>query len=251
MGKLWLIEGLPGSGKTTFAEALAKRDAKRTFYSEVDPAHPVDVHDVRWVEGEVTSGHVLERDARGTFVRYESTDEPQGTDVYELPFEQHVDVMLGRWERFVQQARHQDEAYVFECALLQNPFTIGMISQDVPLAFLQAYVEGIVERIAPLDPTVVYVELEDVETAFKDVYAERPEAWQHGFVEYYTKRRYAMRKALSGIDGTIEILKERQRHELDCLNRLSLHHVRVLNDHRNAIEQIASIESGEGHTCRH
>lgn len=59
MGRLWLIEGLPGSGKSTFAERLRdKRNGK--FYSEVDASHPVDVHDVYWVKEKPSTGRTLD-----------------------------------------------------------------------------------------------------------------------------------------------------------------------------------------------
>lgn len=42
MGELWLIEGLPGSGKTTFAESFVAIGASGMFYSKTDTAHPVE-----------------------------------------------------------------------------------------------------------------------------------------------------------------------------------------------------------------
>lgn len=236
MGKLWLIEGLPGSGKSTFCEALRDVENSATFYSEVDANHPVDVHGVYWLQEQPVQGEVLGEADGGWLVRYGPGDAIAGTDVYELPFEQHARIMLARWRAFVEQVKQDEQRYIFECAFLQNPFTIGMVAQDVPHEQIEAYVSEIAEVVRPLAPTVIYLETQNVEKVFRQVYAERPEGWQTGFVAYYTSQHYAKRCNHQGVDGTIEILKERQEREMKLLNRLALHHLVIPNDERRSLE---------------
>ena len=239
MGRLWLIEGLPGSGKSTFAERLQdKRNGK--FYSEVDVSHPVDMHDVYWVEEKPSTGRILDEIEKGWLVRYDG-DERAGTDVYELPFALHTRIMCERWRRYVQKVEREEQDVIFECALLQNPFTIGMVSQDVPLADMEAYVQEVADILKPIDPMVVYLALNDVARIFPIVSDERPIEWQGGFVEYYTSGAYGVNHSREGVVGTIEILVERQRRELELLERLPLRHVQIQNDERRSFEELTNI----------
>ncbi|MGI1821695.1 hypothetical protein ACRPK6_05830 [Exiguobacterium sp. TRN 1102] len=240
MGRLWLIEGLPGSGKSTFAERLRdKRNGK--FYSEVDASHPVDMHDVYWVEEKPSTGRILDEIEGGWLVRYDGDEEPIGTDVYELPFALHTRIMCERWRRYVQKVEREEQDVIFECALLQNTFTIGMVSQDVPLADMEAYVQEVADILKPIDPMVVYLALNDVAHIFPIVYDERPMGWQSGFVEYYTSGAYGVNHSREGVVGTIEILVERQRRELELLERLPLRHVQIQNDERGSFEELTNI----------
>lgn len=79
MGRLWLVEGLPGSGKSTAAETLRDMKAGK-FYSEVDVSHPVDMHDVYWVEDQPSHGTILDEIESGWLVRYDEGEERIGTD---------------------------------------------------------------------------------------------------------------------------------------------------------------------------
>lgn len=244
MGRLWLIEGLPGSGKSTFAEKVRdKRNGK--FYSEVDSSHPVDMHDVYWVEDKPSNGSILDEIEGGWLVRYGEGEERVGTDVYELPFTRHARIMCERWRRYVKEFEQEERDVIFECTFLQNPLTIGMVSQDVPLADIEAYVQEVADILKPLDPMVVYLALDDVARIFPIVYDERPMEWQGGFVEYYTSGAYGVNHSRDGVAGTIEILVERQHRELELLERLPLHHVQIQNDERRSFDELMNILEGE------
>lgn len=250
MGNLWLIEGLPGSGKSTFAEKMCALK-EGVFYSEVDAAHPVDLLEVYWVSEQPSHGTILDEIKDGWLVRYDEGEERVGTDVYELPFALHTRIMCERWCRYVKNLEQEERDVIFECALLQNPFTIGMVAQDVSLEAIETYVQEVSSILKPIEPTIVYLELNDVARIFPVVYNERPIEWKQGFVEYYTTGAYAVKRNLVGVPGTIAVLGDRQRRELTLLDRIPLRHVRIQNEERSSFEELTKlIEEESSRSCK-
>jgi len=236
---LFLVEGLPGSGKTTTAEALTRllqeQQINTRLHIEGDLNHPADYESVayltlsEWVEfqskyaslevlrfAEVFNDYVLV-----SYRQWQSKQNVpeaalsllQARDIYELPFELHQSLILKKWEAFVAQVLTTDTMYVFECCFLQNPLTMGLIKYDLPEATLQAYIKRIATIIAPLQPVLVYVDQLNVERSFHKAFQERPTEWADGFVSYYTEQAYGINRSLSGVDGTISILQARQALE--------------------------------------
>jgi hypothetical protein len=250
MGKLWLIEGLPGSGKSTFAEKMCALK-EGVFYSEVDAAHPVDLHEIYWVTEPPSHGTILDEFEDGWLVRYDEGEKRVGTDVYELPFALHTRIMCERWRRYVTKFEQEERDVIFECALFQNPFTIGMVAQDVSLEAIEAYVQEVSSILKPIEPIIIYLELNDVARIFPVVYDERPIEWQQGFVEYYTTGSYASKRNLVGVSGTIAVLADRQRLELTLLDRIPFRHVRIQNDERSSFEELTKlIEEESSRSCK-
>ncbi|WP_426272661.1 hypothetical protein [Exiguobacterium sp. R-17] len=244
--KLYLMEGLPGSGKTTTAEALTcllqKEQINTRLHIEGDLNHPADYESVayltmdKWTDfqskyasldvlrfTEVFNDYVLI-----SYRQWQSKqDIPeaaltflQAHDIYELPFESYQSLIFKKWEAFVAQALMTDTTYVFECCFLQNPLTMGLIKYDLPEATLRAYIERIATIIAPLQPVLVYVDQTDVEKSFRKALNERPTEWADGFVSYYTEQAYGVNHSLSGVEGTIAILQARQVLERQLLEML-------------------------------
>lgn len=237
--KMFLVEGLPGSGKTTTAEALTRllqeQQPDTRLHIEGDLSHPADYESVayltmnEWIDfqskyasldvlrfAEVFNDYVLV-----SYRQWQSEiDIPeaelaflQARDIYELPFELHQSLIFKKWEEFVAQALTMDTTYVFECCFLQNPLTMGLIKYDLPEEMLRAYINRLATIIAPLQPVLVYVDQPDVERSFRKALNERPTEWADGFVSYYTEQAYGVNHSLSGVKGTITILQARQALE--------------------------------------
>lgn len=244
--KLYLMEGLPGSGKTTTAEALThllqKKQINTRLHIEGDLNHPADYESIayltlsEWADfqskyapldvlrfTEVFNDYVLI-----SYRQWQSKqDVPktalvflQARDIYELPFELYQSLIVKKWEAFVAQALTTDTTYVFECCFLQNPLTMGLIKYDLPEATLRAYIERLVSIIAPLQPVLVYVDQPDVKQSFRKALKERPTEWANGFVSYYTEQAYGVNRSLSGVEGTIAILQARKALERQLLEML-------------------------------
>lgn len=245
--RLFLTEGLPGSGKTTTAEALTRllqeQQINTRLHIEGDLNHPADYESVayltlsEWVEfqskyaslevlrfAEVFNDYVLisyrqwqsEQDVPRAAIVF-----LQARDIYELPFELYQLLIFKKWESFVAQALTTDTTYVFECCFLQNPLTMGLIKYDLPEETLRAYIERLATIIAPLQPVLVYVDQPDVERSFRKALKERPTEWADGFVSYYTEQAYGVNHSLLGVEGTIAILRERKALEHQLLKTLS------------------------------
>lgn len=244
--RLFLVEGLPGSGKTTTAEALTRvlqnQQINTRLHIEGDLNHPADYESVayltmdEWTDfqskyaslevlrfAEVLNDYVLI-----SYRQWQSKQNVaeaalsflQARDIYELPFELHQSLILKKWEAFVAQALIANTTYIFECCFLQNPLTMGLIKYDLPEETLRAYIERLATIIAPLQPVLVYVDQPDVERSFRKALKERPTEWADGFVSYYTEQAYGVNRSLSGVKETIVILRERKALEHQLLKTL-------------------------------
>ncbi|MEH7883934.1 hypothetical protein V7654_06375 [Bacillus sp. JJ1609] len=276
--KLILVEGLPGSGKSTTAkliqEILIEQNVKAELYMEGNLDHPADYEGVAYFTeeefanllevneslGQILQDKVMVKRGRRLLpymkIKTELGDEfpdklleeISKKDVYELPLEENIAVIAESWEEFAKQAEANDLVYVFECCFIQNPVTIGMIKYGAPDDTSIHYVKKLADAVGNLNPLLVYVKQEDIDKSFRKAVIERSEDWFSGFVHYYTTQGYGLENELNGLDGTIEVLKARQELEFEILKHLNLPKVIVdnsrfeLDQHREKLKQILKNE---------
>jgi len=256
--KLIIVEGLPGSGKSTTAstiyEILQNYPIKSELFLEGNLDHPADYDGVacfshsEWglLENNFVNKKILHSNVEynsGLFLlpyrKLMNQDNDLYTnmdfsfifkhDIYELPFEQYAALAVKKWADFAETAWQNDKIYIFECSFLQNPLTIGMVKWAEAQERLTKHIALLEEIIYKLNPVLLYVSQEDVKSSFLKAYNERPVDWSTGFIDYYTKQGFGKKHQLHGIDGTIQVLQARKKLELEIYESLSIQKL-ILNN---------------------
>jgi hypothetical protein len=244
--KLVAVEGIPGSGKTSMAAFVRRwlddHGIPNRLYCEGDLAHPADFEAVAYfpradyaefLERHPGQEQVLTQysDCIGEdcFLRYGQLAKTQAVpealvaesaehDVYEVAdFDTHARLIRERWRHFVDAARRNEATYVFECCVLQNPFTVALIKHNLPQPGALRHVQAILEVIRPLDPHLIYLRQRDVRATLERAALERPQEWRD-FVSAYTDRgAWAQATGIRGFAGFIAAQTQRQALELSLL----------------------------------
>lgn len=250
--KLIIVEGLPGSGKSTTAQIvydiLKEKGINTEFYCEGNYNHPADFDGVAYFNSEdfnileqahSTSRYVLNKIKikyyNGYLIPYRKAIEEQQitfeeelfnditkNDIYELPIELHIELILSRWNDFVTNYINEDKVVVFECCFIQNPVTVSMIKNNSPKDVTMSYITSLAKKIVPLEPVLIYVEQQDIKASFSKAVSERPNEWFGGFTHYYTNQGYGLANNLRGLDGVVQVLEARSKLESNVYDSLEL-----------------------------
>lgn len=276
--KLILIEGLPGSGKSTTAklvyDSLREKNIPADIYLEGNLDHPADYDGVAFFTEhefmQLLNGysdfremiiHYSDHRGEGHFVSYQKlkmaeegkiSDELMNAfykkDIYELPLDLHIKLITESWRAFGDMAAKGSKTYIFECCFIQNPVTTGFIKHNASYGVTMNYVQGLTDAIKKLNPLLIYVDQEDIPFTFKKALKERPKEWAEFFIEYYTSQGYGLANSLKGVEGTIEILKQRTRIEKEVIEQLLIEKIFMDNssyEHETYKARLEELLSGK------
>ena len=244
MRRLIITEGLPCSGKSTSAKFIAERLGWR-FVDEGSGDNPADwefhafVKDGELPEFSAEQQKVITAGEKccGGFVVPISGTEGEFFDrlisrkIYDfLPWDTEKPVMLEKWRRF---AENQTSPVVLNCVFLQNPMCETMMRFGFPEHVSADYIREIAEIIRPLEPFVVYLKSSNIRQRIEAALPERGEDWLNAVVDYHCGGDYGKPLGLSGFDGYISALEERQRRELRILDSLGIHRIIIEEPEQN------------------
>ncbi len=263
--RLILIEGVPGSGKTTLAGAirdrLAAEGAPTRLVLEGDLAHPADFEMVahytrvdfdalceRHPQAQAALTAQVEIVGDDCFVPYRRlalTDaqalsdalfaELASHDVYETPSpDTYCRLALERWERFVAVARKAPEVTILESCFLQNPLTVLLAKHNVAPETAERHLRRLVDAVTPLNPLLVYLRQTDTRATLDRVARERPIEWLNYVIGYVTGQAWGRATGAQGFDGMVAFYEMRKALELAMLPRLELASLSVDNTDKSA-----------------
>lgn len=261
--KLIMVEGLPGSGKSTISQLIAdmlrEQGMNVRLFQEGHLEHPADYESVAcYTEkeldqllstyeeyAELLKSRVIQN-GNDFLVPYQKIKNELGLDelnqlwnevsqkdIYELPFEQNRRIITDKWDRFQREALISDSIFVFECCFMQNPLTVGTVKYNVQKQEVIDYVMQLGELMKPLHPLFIYIDQPDIRSVFEKAVRERPKTWSDGFIDYYTRQGLGKAKGYHGLDGTIQVLEERKNIELEIFDLLNISKAKIDNSEYN------------------
>jgi len=174
---LVLVEGMPGSGKSTTAQWLAGEFERQGRVA-------------RWVhEGEVPHPVV---------------DPPP---VHLRDWKEILGRHLTGWSRFAASVRAEETVVVVESAFLQRSVA-AMLRRNLDGESIRTFVARIADIIRPLDPALVYFRTPDPVTAFRTICDERGMAWTLQHIGAFDGSAWARMRGESGMDGVLAYWRE-------------------------------------------
>lgn len=227
MSRLYIVEGLPCSGKSStaafIADALRTQGKNVSLVDEGTGDHPADYEFHACVDGQIVPLNAVPPGELPDLLPCKIYDG--------LPWEVEAPLMLEKWRAFVRTA-DADTVYVFNCVLLQNPMCETMMRFGMAEKQSADHIRAIAEIIAPMAPVVIYLHVSDIAQRVRETAQERP-GWLEAVILYHTEGAFGRSIGAQGFDGYIACLEERQRREERILAGLPVRAVTLDNPHRD------------------
>jgi hypothetical protein len=176
------IDGLPGSGKSTAAEAVGGYLSNSRVFAETAPNHPLlvvapdrmgaafaDIHEI----------HSAGSFAAAALVRLESFLESAGCDVL----------------------------YVFESHPIQSTVRVLFQLDEAQTTILQFW-SNLQDRLAFVQPRLIYFQEGSPLQAFKEIVRMRGPTWESYLIEALSQSPWMQARSLSGAEGAYRMLVE-------------------------------------------
>jgi hypothetical protein len=260
--KLIMVEGIPGSGKTTLAAfvkgLLDHQGISNRLYCEGDLDHPADFeavahfncHDYEAFLSHFASWRqVLEQNVvihdEDYFLAYRKLKLEDGQtlpdelvnslaqhDVYEIPSAStYCRLAAKRWQEFAEKTVLAEDVTIFESCFLQNPLTVLIGKHNVTAADAIRHLRMVTATIQPLQPIVIYLWQPDTRAALERIARERPSTWKEFLIGYFTQQGWGKATGASGFDGVIAFYEMRKRLEFELLRDLEMTTLLLDNTH--------------------
>ncbi|MGN6759377.1 MAG: hypothetical protein ACTHMJ_23660 [Thermomicrobiales bacterium] len=180
--RLILLEGAPGSGKSTTAQIIARRLREQgipaRWWYEEEADHPVyafhDHASLQQTVADLTGGQ----------------------------YRRVIAAALEQWRRFVDGLRTEETVAIVD-GCLYGYLTWSLFPLDVPLNEIRAYVSAVEQIIAPAEPCLIYFRQDDLAASLRRLCDRRGPAIEQSYVERSTQSAYGKRRDLQGFAGMV------------------------------------------------
>jgi deoxyadenosine/deoxycytidine kinase len=191
--KLLLIEGLPGSGKTSLAKYLTEKLAQNSItadcFLEDSSAHP-------------------------TLAPWD--DDP----------ETFLRSSVATWRGFSKQAAFSERTTIIEGNFFQSTPRL-LLQQNLEPTRIQAYIQQVEGFISDLDPVLMYLHPLDIGFVIEEICVQRGAEWRRYFVQAVTENRYGQHKHLTGMEGAIAFMQTYQNLCDNMFKSLAMKKVKI------------------------
>jgi hypothetical protein len=171
--RLILIEGLPGSGKSTTAAYLAsmlrQQGLDARAYLEEDDPHPI----------------------------------PWG----DYPTRGLAEIVVPLWQTFTAGALLQPAVTILESRLWQNT-TLFMYMCELSVEEILGFSRQVWPAIAPLAPVLIYLDQDDTEAAQRRLYTLRGEEWMKEALDSTLSYPWFRSRGLNDFAGWVQFFQE-------------------------------------------
>ena len=263
--RLILVEGMPGSGKSTISKKikdyLESNGLDVVLYNEGD-IHPADmawnalltkeeynniINENKEYENVINENSICEDDY--VIVAYTKLGLPEDKKELMKRFQAHEvydgrvtcdlfkELHLKRWKKFSEKMKEdKNKIVIFECAFLQNHVNELLAVHEKDLNYIKEYLKELIETVRTLEPKLIYLNQLSVKETLNRVAKERvsdnkevyPD-WIDIIIEYFENSNYGKHNNINGFDGLVRYFEKRQEIELKIIENLSIDNLIVYN----------------------
>lgn len=263
--RLILVEGIPGSGKTTISKKirdyLMNKGLDVILYNEGD-MHPADMAWNAILTREEYNNVINENIEYENIIKANSIFEDEyvivaytklgfhknenklmnfleAHEIYDgrVSIEIFKDIHLKRWTKFRKLMKEdKNKIVIFECAFLQNHVNELLAMHEKDLDYIRKYLNELIETVRKLNPKLIYLKQLSIKETLTRVSRERvsdnkeiyPD-WIEMVTQYFENSNYGKHNNINGFDGLVRYFEQRQAIELEVIKDLPVDNLIIYN----------------------
>lgn len=210
VNKLILVEGLPGTGKSTIGQYIwleaKKNNINIEYICERQKNHPVETE----------------------------------YNEFDVDVENYVEESLRNWSSLVDKVFYEDKILILEGSFIQHQINC-LIFADETAERINEYMIRLYNIVKKLNPLLIYLNQNNTDEAILNACKVKGERWTTSVSDFLSKIAFAKNRNLNGHNAMLTFFRHRHAIEINLLSMLDLEKLIIDVQNRNYYECRAKI----------